>query len=257
MLFIDLEVYSEVSIKNVPLDVYANHPSTEITLACMAADDEPVYAYERAEVLPVLRAVSTNSYQLCAWNVGFERTVLAAKGFPTPLSRWTDAMVLARYIGLPGMLKKAIDIPLLAAPPEAKTRSEALLRKKFCTPLTGKMKKGTPEEWEAFVDYCRRDVESTRHVYNFLQKFGEPQGERRMWELDQLINARGLPMDRPTIQHACTEVKRLTLEAKAKMQKITGLDNPNSVQQLLPWLQERGYQYDSLAKELVQAALNS
>lgn len=257
MLFLDLEVYSDVSIKDVPIEVYATHPSTKIILACAGLDDGEIGVYEDPESLrQLLRACKDGP--LNAWNVGFERTVLAAQGFPTPLSRWTDTMVLARQLGLPGSLKQCVKVPQLEMPEEAATKSETLLIKKFCMPLTGKMKPGTPEEWAAFVEYCRRDVLSTRHIYNYILSNygGDLANERRVWELDQIINERGLPIDIVTARHAAEEVERLTGEARQKLVALTGLANPNSVRQLLPWLQERGYVHDSLGKDYVQQALD-
>jgi DNA polymerase len=258
VLYLDLEVYSDVSITDVPLDVYASHPSTRIILACSALEDGEIRTYDTpqkvAQFIWTLREMK--GWAFSAWNVGFERTVLAAQGFPTPITRWTDAMVHARYVGLPGGLKAACKVDLLGVPPEAATKSESLLIKKFCMPLTGNMKPGTPEEWALFVDYCKRDVASLRHIHQKLQTYPFPASERKVWELDQTINERGLPIDIATATHAAGEVVRLTGEAYVKMKALTGLDNPNSVQQLLPWLQARGYKYDSLRKDFVQAALN-
>lgn len=261
MLFIDLEVFSEASITDVPIDVYATHPSTRIILACAAEDDGPMRTFEDFVSLTVFLR-SLPEPRLCAWNVGFERTVLAARGFRTPLSRWEDPMVQARYVGLPGGLKQAAKVELLQVPAEAATKSETLLIKKFCMPSKdGRVHNAQtdPEDWAAFVDYCRRDVETLRHIYNRLNALGFtlPPSERRVWELDQKINARGLPIDVETSIHAASEVVRLTGAAQAKMKGLTGLDNPNSVHQLLPWLKERGYIYDSLGKEFVQSALDS
>lgn len=255
MITIDLEVFSEVDITCNPIDVYATHPSTKIILACMAVDDGPVFDLENAEqTIQVLKAY--RNHQLFAWNVGFERTVLAAQGFPTPISRWHDVMVHARYCGLPGSLKACAKVELMGVPAEKATKSETLLIKKFCTPY-GKDHPGTPEEWKLFVDYCRRDVETTRHIHQQLQAYPFPDSERRVWEMDQVINERGLPIDVETCRHAASEVVRLTTEAGVKMRRLTGLDNPNSVQQLSGWLKDRGYAYNSLGKDFVEASLNA
>jgi DNA polymerase len=48
------------------------------------------------------------------------------------------------------------------------------------------------------------------------------------------------------------EVNEILLEIKAN----TGVENPNSRDQLLGWFQERGYPYDSLDKEHIEEALN-
>jgi DNA polymerase len=41
----------------------------------------------------------------------------------------------------------------------------------------------------------------------------------------------------------------------AKMKQITGLENPNSNQQLLPWLQENGYPYEDMVAGHIEKAL--
>jgi DNA polymerase len=51
-------------------------------------------------------------------------------------------------------------------------------------------------------------------------------------------------------------VARLAAESGKQLQELTGLENSNSVQQLLPWLKENGYPYDSLGKEFLAQALN-
>lgn len=257
MLFLDLEVYSDVSITDVPIDVYAYHPSTKIILGCVAIDDGDVLVFEDQMKLLVF-LTKYDDRPLNAWNVGFERTVLKAKGLNTSLSRWTDTMVLARQLGLPGSLKQCSQVEQLRMPEYAKTKSEKLLINKFCMPLRPTMKPGTPEEWAVFVDYCRRDVESTRHIYKYVTANfpGDLANERRVWELDQIINERGLPIDMVTARHAAEEVERLTGEARQKLVSLTGLANPNSVQQLLPWVRERGYIHDSLGKDFVQQALD-
>jgi DNA polymerase len=276
MLYIDLEVFSEIDLTTAPLDVYANDPSTKIIVACMAFDAGPVVEFSDEtgieSFMAVLRGYKGN---LCAWNIGYERTVLAGQGFKTPLDRWYDTMVHARYVGLPGGLKQCCKVDFLGVPASAVTKSETLLINKFCKPgkpveaLKGwyaiansdeshperKARGGTSEEFAVFVDYCRKDVESLRYLDKYLRaKYPFPDSERKVWLLDQEINERGLPIDIKTATHAAAETVRLTGEAYAELKRLTSLDNPNSVQQLLPWLKERGYPYDSLGKEYVQQA---
>lgn len=257
-LHIDFEVYSEVDIKSAPLDVYAAHPSTKIILCAWALDEGPVAVWEAdkgrapAELSAALR---DESVEIVAWNTTYERTVLTAKGLPIRLGRWLDPMVLARYVGLPGSLKACAKVPMLGIPAEEATRSETLLIKKFCAPnKKGERSKreGFEQDWDRFVDYCRKDVETMRRVLNWIEpRFPFPARERRLWELDQLINERGLPVDIGMAAHGAAETTRLIGESLSRLGALTGLENPNSVQQLLPWLQERGYKYDSLGKEFL------
>lgn len=277
----DFEVYSEVSIKEAPLDVYASHPSTRIILCAYAYDEEPVRVWEsdKGKAPEDFKAGLRNpDVQLVAWNIGYERTVLKGQKFHTPIERWVDPMVHARYAGLPGKLKDCAKVPIIGVPAEEKTKSETLLINRFCMP-NGKGKVvpreggGTcvvpegggrrilpseyPDDWAKFVDYCRKDVQTMRHIQNWLEpRFPFPDSERELWILDQQINERGLPVDVDMARHAEREVVRIIAHSHEQLKAVTGLENPNSVQQLLPWLKENGYKYDSLGKEFLAQALN-
>lgn len=260
MLYIDLEVFSEVDLTAAPLDVYANHPSTKIIVACAAFDSGDVLAYadrgdyERIESFLALLGGAPSRATLNAWNVGYERTVLTGQGFPTGIERWHDTMVNARYVGLPGGLKQCCNVDLLGVPEELKTKSEASLITKFCKPSPKTT--GTAAEFDAFVEYCKKDVLSTRFIHQKLSKeFPIPERERQIWILDQTINERGLPIDIRTATHAAAETLRLGQENQEELRRLTGLDNPNSVQQLHGWLKERNYPHDSLGKDFVASAL--
>jgi hypothetical protein len=119
MLFNDLEVYSDLSITEVPFDVYANHPSTKIILGVVAEDDGPDEVYEEKDVPRLLQRIGSYEGPYNAWNVSYERAIYAnpQHRLKTDLSRWVDTMVLARYVGLPGALKKCVTVPELASPP--------------------------------------------------------------------------------------------------------------------------------------------
>lgn len=258
MLFIDLEVYSDIDLTSSPIDVYATDPSTRIIVACAAFDTGDVLAFADRGDYPGIEAFYSllkGKGDLNAWNVGYERTVLAGQGYTTPVERWFDTMVNARYVGLPGGLKQCCAVDFVGVPEDLRTKPEKSLITKFCFPNPKKV--GTTEEFDLFVDYCRKDVLSTRFIYQKLsQEFPLPASVRRDWILDQKINERGLPIDIRTATHAASEVVRLGAENQNKLKKLTGLDNPNSVQQLHPWLAARGYKHDSLGKEFVQDALD-
>jgi DNA polymerase len=261
-LHIDFEVYSEVSIKDAPLDVYAAHSSTKIILAAYAFDDGPVKVWQESDgpLAELREGIKDEQNTIVAWNTNYERTVLRGRGLCIPIERWLDPMVLARYAGLPGRLKDCAKIPLLGVPAEEKTKSETLLINRFCMPnKQGRrvMPSEHPEDWKKFVEYCRKDVQTMRHVLNWLEpRFPFPASERELWILDQKINERGLPVDVEMAKHAMKETDRIIHESAFLLKNLTGLENPNSVQQLLPWLKENGYQYDSLGKEFLAQSLN-
>lgn len=262
LLHLDFEFYSPIDIKAAPLDTYASHPEARILLAAYAFDDGPVKVWETdSGPCPELREGLTDpNNTIVAWNIGYERQVLKSKGLTIPFERWLDVMVLARYAGLPGRLKDCAKVPMIGVPAEEKTKSETLLINKFCKAQkdgTVKTKKDFPEDWALFVDYCRKDVLTMRHIFRWiLPRFPFPERERSIWLLDQKINGRGLPVDVGLAAAGQRETLRLISEAQQKLKEITALDNPNSVAQLLPWMQERGYRYESLGKDFLRQALN-
>jgi len=261
ILHLDFEFFSPIDIKSAPLDVYANHKDARILMAAYAFDDGPVKVWEAdSGPCPELRdGLKDPNNLIAAWNVNYERTVLAAKGMPLPIERFLDVMVLARYAGLPGRLKDCAKVPMIGVPSEEKTKSETLLINKFCKPQkdgTVKTKADYPEDWQLFREYCKKDVLTMRHVYNWLfHRFVFPERERKLWLLDQRINGRGLPVDTALALAGKQETTRLVAQAQKELRDLTGLENPNSVQQIHPWLQERGYKYDSLGKDFVKQAI--
>lgn len=257
-LHLDLEVFSNVDIKSAPLDVYAADPSTKILMAAWAVDEEPVTVWDADTGKAPARlsaALRDPSVEVVAWNINYERTVLRHKGLDIPLERWLDVMVLARYAGLPGRLKECAAVPMLGVPAEEKTKSETLLINKFCKPHDGQRRDGSgknAEDWARFVEYCRKDVQTMRHILNWVEpRFTFPASEREIWLLDQKINERGLPDDVEMAKHGASEAQRLIAGAHEDLRRVTGLENPNSVQQLLPWLKEQGYQHDTLGKDVL------
>jgi DNA polymerase len=115
-----------------------------------------------------------------------------------------------------------------------------------------------PVEWEQFEDYCRKDVLSEKEVYRrleILEAMPMPEFERKLWIFDQTVSDRGIPTDLEFAQKAYKLALNAKAETLASQNKITGLANANSRDQLLPWAKERGYPYNTLNKSFVEAVL--
>lgn len=266
MLYLDLETFSELDLKAVALDRYSSHPSTRILMCAYCVDDGAMQFWQEGEDPEPLKKLIRENHCI-AWNVSFERALLA-RVWGTRAKAWTDAMVLARYASLPAGLKECNKVPFFSS--DAVTTKETLLINKFCKP--GKAPKSIdwdvtlpfirnretdPEDWAAFCDYCRRDVFDTRLIYKWLlAHFDMPGRVYKTWLLDQEINKRGMPVDLPFFYNAKVEADRLTALAHAQLKEVTGLENPNSPAQLLKWVVERGYPFNSLGKELVKKGVD-
>ena len=81
-----------------------------------------------------------------------------------------------------------------------------------------------------------------------------------LWEefyLDQEINDRGILVDMKLADAAIGLDAEAKEELATKMQRLTGVENPNSVYQLLDWLESRGYKPDSLGKAQVKELIKT
>lgn len=255
MLFLDLETFSELDLRQVALDRYASHPSTRILMCAYAEDDGDMQFWQEGEDRgPLQELIGTST--CVAWNKGFEERLLSSV-WKHKAPAWEDAMVSARYAGLPGGLKDCNKVPYFSG--ESVTSKETLLINKFCKPGKNGVlhtAETDPEDWAAFCDYCKRDVQDTRLIYRYLTKhFPMPDRVFQSWLLDQKINGRGMPIDLEMCKWANWEAERLQDVSQQDLIKLTGLENPNSVKQLLEWVSERGYPYNSLGKEMVKKAV--
>jgi DNA polymerase len=262
LLHVDFETASRTNLKIRGLDNYLKNPSTHILMMAWCINDALPQMWfphegplpEHLEVMfrrPEIRKAGFNGAQ-------FERGILREKlGIETHVRDWDDPMINARYASIAGNLEfvgKVLGID----EDKAKLAAGKKLIKLFCEPN----KKGDfnshlthPAEWMEFVAYCKRDVIAEREIGRKLRAFELPPTEQRIFELDQAINERGLPVDMTFVRCASKIVEEERGDLTAEFVALTGLENPNSVKQLLAWLKEEGYPYGSLGAKWVKKAL--
>ena len=264
-LFIDIETYSGVDLRTAGRYPYVESDDFEVLLIQYAWGDEPVKVldlasgdYEPRELCEVLDGLKDPRVLKIAHNNAFERTALGKHlGAYLPPEEWTDTMILAAMNGLPMSLEAAGEALGIELP---KLKEGTALISYFCKPCKPTLANGgrtrnlpehAPDRWERFKAYGVRDVEAMRLIYRRLQSFPIPEWERRVWCLDARINERGVLVDRELAEAAIAVDEAFREEHTAEMQKLTGLDNPNSVAQLKEWLECVGVSVDSLNKATV------
>lgn len=265
-LHIDLETFSEADLKKVGTYRYAEDPSTRVLMVAYAFDDEPVQLWEphtSPMPKPLADALRDPFVTLHAWNAAFERTVLrCVLGIVTAPERWRCSMIKAYSLALPGSLEDcgaAVGLP----EDKLKLKEGKRLIQKFCKPRTPSANNpatrwdhtNAPDEWASFRDYCMRDVDSERAIERRLSRWKMLPKEWDLWFLDQRINDRGLPIDLGFVAAAMQLDAQHTERLMARASGLTGLDNPNSRDQLLDWLNKFSMGLVSLTKDDVSAAL--
>lgn len=266
-LLIDLETYSGVDISKAGAFKYVEAPDFEIMLLAYAWDNGPVRVIDIlhdpwAELYEILDAIKDPSIVKVAHNSAFERACLSTVfDRNLPAEEWEDTMVLAAMNGLPMSLDAAGAALQLK---DQKIKEGTSLISYFCKPCkptianggrTRNLREHAPEKWERFKEYCRRDVEVKQAIYYRLKDFPVPDWERRVWALDARINERGVLVDTELAEAAIAVDEAFTADHSAEMQRLTGLDNPNSVAQLKDWLETVGLRVETLNKATVAELL--
>lgn len=250
-LRIDLETYSDVDLKKCGVHKYAESPNFQIMLFGFKFGDGQVRVIDlmAGQKIPphILSALDDPTVQKTAYNAAFEITCLSRHlGRQLDVTQWRCTSVHALYLGMPGNLSDVGKVVGLAPDRQKMAVGWGLIRY-FCIPCKPTKKNGgrtrnlphhDPDKWKTFVEYCQRDVESEDTIAQKLARFPVPEVEWKLWHLDQRMMNTGVKVDRELVNAAieCDAIfkERLTAEAV----RLTGLDNPNSRNQLLAWLQE-------------------
>jgi len=250
-LRIDLETYSDVDLKKCGVHKYVESDAFEIMLFGYKYGDGQVNVIDhaRGEEMPahIIRALYDPKILKTAYNAAFELACLNKHMVdPLDVTQWRCTSVHALYLGMPGNLNdvgRVVGLP----PDKQKMSTGWSLIKYFCLPCkptkanggrTRNLPHHDPAKWALFKDYCGRDVESEDAIAEKLAKFPVPDKEWKLWHLDHRMMTQGAMLDRDLVQAAieCDGIVRTRTLAEAV--KLTGLDNPNSRDQLLKWLQE-------------------
>lgn len=285
MITIDIETRSDKDISKCGVYAYTDTPYFDILLFAYSIDGQPVRVVDTAngEEIPenVLAALADENVVKRAFNCNFERVCLSkylrenypqyfqsysidedtVGDFLNPES-WHCSMIHARTLGLPSSLAEVGKV--LGIEQQKMTDGKALV-KFFCVPydtIDGVPQFHSPtdypDKWEIFKAYNKRDVEAELEIDRKLSRFPVPDFIWQEFYLDQEINDRGILVDMQLADKAINLDAKAKEELTAEVQKLTGVENPNSVYQLLDWLETQGYKSDSLGKtqvlELIKTA---
>lgn len=254
-LAIDIETYSDVSLTECGVYKYVDSDNFKILLLAYAFDDEKVKIIDLAcgEKLPdrVLKALLDKNVVKSAFNAQFER-VCINKYFGIKTENWECTMVKSLSLGFPGNLDsvgKVIGlepnlqklmtgknlIRIFSVPKNVKKDNQVnMLEEKFRI-----LPEDKPEEWQLFKEYCMRDVETERAIRKKLSRFETLPQEKKLYELDQKINDRGVLIDLKMAKSAIAIDTEQTERLTKKYKEITGLDNPNSLVELKDFIKQR------------------
>ncbi len=285
-LSLDIETRSSVDIAKCGAYKYAESPDFEILLFGVSVDHGPITVYDLAcgDTVPeeIIAALSDDRVTKFAYNANFERVCLSVwlrrdhpqhfKSYSIPgdpaqnyldPSSWKCTMVWAAYNGLPLGLE---NVGAVLSLEEQKMKEGKDLIKYFCCPCRPTKKNGgrtwnlphhDPEKWALFKKYNERDVQVEMQIQERLKNYPVPDPVWDEYHLDQEINDRGIMIDQEMVAQALRIDELSKASLTARMQRKTGLENPNSVVQMKDYLTEKGMEVDSLGKKEVAAMMRT
>lgn len=172
-------------------------------------------------------------------------------------------MVWSAYLGLPLSLE-GVGAVLNLDNQKMKEGREPI--RYFCVPCketktnggrTRNLPQHAMDKWNLFKSYNKRDVEVEMAIQQRLQKYPVPEKVWEEYHLDQEINDRGIAIDLELARQAVALDAQSRESLMAALKERTGLENPNSVLQMLDWLEQHGMKTDSLGKKNVQELLKT
>lgn len=261
-LFIDVETYSSVDIKESGAYKYIESPDFEILILGYALDNGPVIIVDLAqgEEFPeeFEEALLDPECVKVAHNAVFERLSFKRIGYNVPAEQWYCTSVKAAYCGLPLSLENVSKVLNLT---DKKLDTGKALIKYFSCPCKATRVNGmrtrnypwhAPEKWEMYKEYNMYDVLAEREIFYKLERHTIPNIEREMYVLDQNINDRGILVDMELAESAIDVDNTYTALLTQQAQQLTGLENPNSPTQIRQWIEKQtGHAVLSLSKEIM------
>lgn len=258
-LHLDIETYSRVDLKKNTVYRYVEDEEWMILICswCIGKGEiHTAYGHEEVSGIPGLFDPAVKKI---AHNSDFERINFSAlKGLPVGTyidpEEYIDTAVLASLWGYPRSLKGFCKV----VGGEAKDEAGGRLINMFSVP-NRKGGRTLPEErpadWDAYVEYNRQDVISMRdNIYRLGKGFPSAE-EYEAWITATRINDRGIKIDTALAGAAHQQYEANKKKDLARVKEITGLDNPNSVQQFKGWLAEQGFEMESIDKAHVAELL--
>ncbi|KIR03786.1 phage encoded DNA polymerase I [Lachnospiraceae bacterium TWA4] len=280
-LSIDIETYSDVDLQKSGVYRYVQSEAFEILLVGYSINYGKVNVIDLAqgEKIPIeiIRAFTDEQIIKWAFNSQFERICFSeylrrfypeefvgysigedsTHDYLNPVS-WKCTMTWSAYLGLPLSLE---GVGAVLGLEEQKLKEGKELIRYFCMPCNPtKSNKGRTRnlpihdkgKWEKFKKYNIRDVEVELSIQSRLKNFPVPEFIWEEFYLDQQINDRGIALDMNVVNYAIGFNERSKEVLYEQIQKLTGLDNPNSVVQMKSWLAKNGIIADSLDKKSVK-----
>lgn len=250
-LSIDIETRSSVNIAKSGAYKYAQSEDFEILMFSYKLNDLPVQLVDlkQGEEIPpyIVGLLDDENCIKHAYNAAFEWYCLNQAGYKTNISQWRCTMMHATYLGLPAGLSMTGNAIGIADDKKKLTTGNRLIQY-FSVPCKPTKSNGGRswndphhdlDKWKLYCEYNMQDVEAEFTIYQHLKAFEVPAKEQKLWEMDILMNSKGVKIDKMLVESILKIDAESTEKLTEEAVKITELENPNSISQLKSWVESQ------------------
>lgn len=261
---IDFETRATADLKKTGVYRYAEHPLTNaICMSWRIGDEGPVWQWRPGDEDPeVLLTHVLAGGRVVAHNAAFERTIwnwvirqrIAPHWPELKIENQDCTMARGLALALPASLDqlgRALKTPM------QKDADGHRLMMQMCKPRRTEPN-GDVVWWddadrvERLQAYCDQDVLTETDVDRSIPDLSPE--ERKVWELDQTINDRGVMIDVASVSRALSVVEEAVKRADDRMWWLTDGDvkKCSEAAKIVKWLNARGIPCESVAKGEVE-----
>lgn len=248
-----------VGPRSVGVHRYAEDETTRIHLFSWRIGKGPKHRYHIGDEDPVELCdhIARNGI-VVAHNAMFERIIWSMMKDKYKLWHWPDlkisqqrcTMAKGMVLNFPASLDM---LGKVLGTTQPKDLEGAALMKKMAKPIVNKHSRelqwhDTPDNIKRLGIYCDQDIEAETWLDETLPDLSP--FEQQVWELDQLINDRGIPLDLPSIMRAQDVVEYAKLRANKDMAELTdgAVKKVTEVAKIVEWINTQGIECVSFTK---------
>lgn len=248
-LVLDFETASACDLKLAGAWRYSEDVTTEvISLSYGFVGEQEIHTWRPTDTqCSDANEAVLNEYALdksivfIAHNAGFEKAIWrnimvpVFRFFKVANERWEDTAAVCAMKAIPASLDKAT--MALRLPVLKDTEGSRITKALSKTDKNGFYSR--PEAvLQRVYEYNRQDVAATRELYERIGSL--PEGEHKVWLLDQTINERGIRIDEEFVKDCQSIVDQASEPLIAEFKQITNGLKPTQTAKLKAWLEQNG-----------------
>lgn len=175
-----------------------------------------------------------------------------------PPARWLCTAALAAPLALPRKLEKVC--PVLKLPHQKNMDGHRLMLKMSKPRKPSKKNPSTrhtkKDDLRKLLRYCIDDIKAETELFLALPHLLPL--ERKLWELDQTVNLRGVKLDRKAIHAVLRMVKSEIARLNQRTHEITDgeIETTNKLKKVKTWLEKQGVHLPNMQAKTIEDALD-